>query len=349
MKRVFIPRQGSLLLRLCLVLIGSFGGHQSVNAEVSVLGVGPRERLLILAPHPDDETLSSAGLIQQVYARAGSIRSVVVTSGDAYVDAVKLETDKKRLTKSDFLLFGEKRLHESRLAAALLGHGFLHLDLLGFSDGFIYPALVSHWRHNQPFRSDFTGFDHVPYRDTVDPGMRQDGQDLLNELIAILDDTQPTIISFPDVMEDDSDHAGLGMFALLAIHEWMQKHANPKSNPKLLAYLIHWPHWPEGSDWGLPSDWSDKNMVFPPDFPVRGHKRACINLSAEEVSLKRKALAVYQTQQRVMADFLASFVRRSECFTVLTPESTQHIEAVLEQWQHSRKAFSLHPLDRRKI
>ena len=88
MKRVFIPRQGSLLLRLCLVLIGSFGGNQSVNAEVSVLGIGPRERLLILAPHPDDETLSSAGLIQQVYARAGSIRSVVVTSGDAYVDAV---------------------------------------------------------------------------------------------------------------------------------------------------------------------------------------------------------------------------------------------------------------------
>ncbi|MDT4288484.1 PIG-L family deacetylase [Methylomonas sp. MO1] len=50
--------------------------------------IGKGERLLVLAPHPDDETLSSAGLIQQVLQQGGSVRSTVVTSGDAYVGAV---------------------------------------------------------------------------------------------------------------------------------------------------------------------------------------------------------------------------------------------------------------------
>lgn len=321
----------------------------SAVAEENILEIGQRERLLVLAPHPDDETLSSAGLIQKVYAKGGTIRTVVVTSGDAYVDAVSLVTGKKHLTKTDFLAFGEQRLEESRRAAQLLGHGFIHLDLLGFSDGFIYPGLVSHWRRNQAFRSAFTGFDHVPYRDSEDLGTRQDGKDLLNALIAILKETQPTMISFPDVMEDDSDHAGLGMFALLAVHEWLKQSQNSHHHPRLLAYLVHWPHWPKGSDWGIPLDWSHEPMVFPDNLPLRGHSRGCVNLSTNEIGLKRQALAEYQTQQAIMGDFLASFIRRSECFTELLPSSTQHIESVLEQWQHSRKAFSLHPLDRRRI
>ena len=332
-----------LYLLLIIVLISP------ARAEESLLEIRHQERLLILAPHPDDETLSSAGLTQKVYAKGGTIRTVVVTSGDAYVDAVALETGKKRLSKADFLAFGEKRLEESRDAAKLLGHGFIHLDLLGFSDGFIYPGLVSNWRRNHPFRSTFTGFDHVPYHDTEDPGMIQDGENLLNELIAILNDTQPTIISFPDVMEDDSDHAGLGMFALLAIHEWLHQANNMHNHPKLLAYLIHWPHWPKGSDWGIPLDWSQEKMVFPEDLPLRGHNRTCLSLNLDEVRLKSKALAAYHTQQAIMADFLASFIRNTECFTLLAPSSTNRIESVLEQWQHTRKAFSLHPLDRRRI
>lgn len=338
----------SLFLSIACLLLTTLPQSASL-AQERPLDVGRGERLLVLAPHPDDESLSSAGLIQEVLAHGGSVRAVVVTSGDAYVDAVKLDTGKKRLTASDYLAFGEKRLQESRQAARLLGNGFLHLDMLGFSDGAIYSALVSHWRRNRPFRSDFTGFDHVPYRDSVDWGHAQDGKDLLNELVAILQDTQPTMISFPDVMEDDSDHAGLGMFALLAVHEWLMQSATVRVHPKMLAYLVHWPHWPKGSDWGIAQDWSNEAMHLPDNLPLRGHQRVCLELTRPEIEIKREAIDQYLTQQRIMADFLSSFVRSSECFTQLTPNNTNRIEAVVEHWQHARKQFNSHPLDRRKI
>ncbi len=42
---------------------------------------------------------------------------MVVTSGDAYVDAVIQDTGKRHPTAADYLDYGEKRLEESRRAA----------------------------------------------------------------------------------------------------------------------------------------------------------------------------------------------------------------------------------------
>ena len=148
------------------------------------------------------------------------MRSVVITAGDAYVEAIEKETGRANLKPTDFLKYGEQRLEESKRAAKLLGNGLIHLDLLGFSDGAIYDMLVSHWR-SHPDKSEFTGFSHVPYKIAEDRGVAQDGKILHDELLKILKATQPTLITFPDVMENDSDHAGLGMFALLAIHDWL--------------------------------------------------------------------------------------------------------------------------------
>ncbi len=222
---------------LCTLIALKAALAQSQPEQHLVVNKG--ERLLVLAPHPDDETLSSAGLISQVFEHGGTVREVVVTAGDAYVDAVQLETGKPNPNKRDYLRFGETRLEESRRAAKLLGKGFIHLDLLGFSDGAIYPDLVSHWRRQNPLRSDFTGFSRVAYRAAADRGVAQDGQDLRDELVAILRETQPSLIAFPDVMENDSDHAGLGMFALLAVHDWLEQFPPPRVKPRLLAYLIH--------------------------------------------------------------------------------------------------------------
>lgn len=180
--------------------------------------------------------------------------------------------------------------------------------------------------------------------------MAQDGQDLRNELLAILQETKPTIIVFPDVMENHSDHAGLGMFALLAIHDWLEFTTPQPAQPRLLAYLIHWQHgWPKGSDWGIAQDWSDQPMTLPADLPLRGHSRTCSKLSPQQIQLKRQALAAYHTQQRIMPDFLAAFVRNSECFTELKANDSNRIENVVEHWRHVRKEFDSHPLRRTKL
>ncbi|QWF70182.1 PIG-L family deacetylase [Methylomonas paludis] len=324
----------------------------SVSAQQvpQTLTISRGERLLILAPHPDDETLSAAGLQQIVQAQGGSVRSVVVTAGDAYVEAIQRYLHKSRLSPADFLQYGEKRLQESRDAAQLLGKGFIHLDLLGFSDGSIYTMLVKHWQRSNPDRSDFTGRNHVPYQEAEDRGMAQDGEDLRRELLAIFSETRPTIIVFPDVMENDSDHAGLGMFALLAVHDWLETYAGHSAQPKLLAYVIHWQNgWPPGSSADTAFDFSDQPLYLPDDLPLRNHTRSCVYLSPAQIAVKRQALALYTTQQQAMAPFLAAFVHSNECYSQLKAADSHGIENVVKQWQHVRKTFDLHPLTRRKI
>ena len=317
---------------------------------IQPLKIGVHERLLVLAPHPDDETLGAAGLIQQVFEHGGTVRTVVVTSGDAYVEAIQRDLGKTNLIKSDYIAYGEKRLQESRSAAHVLGHGYLHLDLYGFSDGAIYPMLVSHWGRTHPERSGFTGYSHVPYVEAEDKGIAQEGELLRNELVEILRATKPTMIVFPDVMENDSDHAGLGMFALLAINDWLEHSIGTEPNPRLFAYLIHWQHgWPSGSTAETPLDLSTQPLYLPDDLPLRGLTRTCTPLSVAERLLKREALAQYHTQQRAMGSFLAAFVRSNECYTELTANDSKGIENVVRQWQHVRQSFDSHPITRSKI
>ena len=42
----------------------------------------PSARILILAPHPDDESLGTGGLIQQALAAGAALRVLFITDGD---------------------------------------------------------------------------------------------------------------------------------------------------------------------------------------------------------------------------------------------------------------------------
>lgn len=342
-----------MLHQFTLVFIGLcllFAAHDSHAVSEQSLPIADGERLLILAPHPDDESLSAAGLIHRVLEKHGSVRTVVVTAGDAYVEAVQHETGKSHPTASDYLEYGEMRLEESRRAARILGKNFIHMDMLGFSDGAIYPMLVSNWQRRHPDKSPFTHASRVPYPDAEAKGVAQAGQELRNELLAIMQESKPTLIVFPDVMENDSDHAGLGMFGLLAVHDWLANSNGTIDSPRLLAYLIHWQNgWPSGSNLDTPIDLSDQPLYLPTNLPLRGHTRSCLNLSKQEIDLKREALAQYQTQQQAMAPFLSAFIRSTECFSLLAPADSNGVSSIVKHWQQLRKVFDDQPFYRKSI
>lgn len=307
------------------------------------LNILPGERLLVLAPHPDDEVLGAAGLMQQVLARGGSVRVAIATAGDGYVEAVEQETGQLRPKPANYLQYGETRLAEAARAANVLGNGHGRLDLLGFPDGGIHPLLIAHWSRLHPERSETTGMNAVPYAETEDKGLPYDGADLRNQLVRILKQERPTLIAFPDAMDWHPDHDGLALFALLAIGDWLEKQHGPAApgaqanQPRLLAYLVHWYHdWPSGSSAGKPADLSEQPLFLPDDLPVRGHDRACVFLDRSQRAVKSHALAQYQTQQRAMGAFLAAFVRSSECYSVLKIPDAEKIEALMEQKRHAR-------------
>src|SRR5215470_12522030 len=140
-----------------------------VRAEVRPLQLKNGERLLVVAPHPDDETLSAGGLIQRVLATGGSVRIVLFTAGDGYVEAVVHETGSLRPRPTEYIAYGERRLKEARAAARVLGNGRIRLQVLGFPDGGLEPLLQAHWWRTRPERSQTTKAHDPPYDEALEP------------------------------------------------------------------------------------------------------------------------------------------------------------------------------------
>jgi hypothetical protein len=63
-------------------LLTSLVLSQGLAAGLDTLRLLPNERILIIAPHPDDEVLACGGLIQQALALGDSVWVVYVTAGD---------------------------------------------------------------------------------------------------------------------------------------------------------------------------------------------------------------------------------------------------------------------------
>jgi hypothetical protein len=84
-------------------------------------GYGPKDRLLVLSPHPDDESLCCAGMIQQALAAGAEVFIVQLTSGDGFEwDGVVRE--RQRVPSFRFMrAMGVERMEEARRAAQILG------------------------------------------------------------------------------------------------------------------------------------------------------------------------------------------------------------------------------------
>lgn len=79
------------------------------------------DRLLVFAPHPDDETLAAGALIQAARAAGAAVRVVVATDGDNNPWPQRWIERRLRIGADERRRWGERRRAEARAAFALLG------------------------------------------------------------------------------------------------------------------------------------------------------------------------------------------------------------------------------------
>ena len=302
------------------------------------LALDMTERVVIVAPHPDDETLGAGGLIERILTRGGSVRVVQVTAGDGFVEAVVHDTGRLRPRPADYLAYGERRLREARAAMRELGGTRIRLQQLGFPDGGLEPLLEAHWARIQKERSPTTGRTAPPYPEAIDPELAYDGTDLRRELRNLLSEADPTLVVFPDPLDRHPDHRASGLFTLLALAGRSEGRM-----PRLLAYLVHWPDWPPRWD-EQPSTKAPRAPLEPPrDLPARGLIRTMLALDGPEVIRKRAALARYASQEEVMASLLGAFVRSTEPFTVMTRAEVEGVATQIETSRRERQRAATAP------
>ena len=90
------------------------------------------ERIVIVAPHPDDEVLGCGGLIQQAVAAGAEVRVIYLTNGDHNQIAFKLYSGHPHLGPKDYFRFGERRRLEATAAMSVLGLPASNLIFLGY-------------------------------------------------------------------------------------------------------------------------------------------------------------------------------------------------------------------------
>jgi LmbE family N-acetylglucosaminyl deacetylase len=271
------------------------------------LGALVGARLLVIAPHPDDETLGAGGLIQRVRANGGSVRVIVVTSGDALSQGVELTDRTTSPTPNDFRRYGRLRETESAKAVAELGLSPEHITFLGFPDDGLC-RLASRYlsARSRRFESPYTHRVEPPLTERFMSGVAYRGVDVRREFERILLTFRPTIVAVPDARDEHPDHCSTHIFAEEAIARVSR--GSRGVTPRLLFYLVHYQQWRLG-----PADDRVAALLPPATFPDAARFRT-LKLTGAEATRKRQALLAYTTQTRLMRPFMIAFAGQNELF-----------------------------------
>jgi LmbE family N-acetylglucosaminyl deacetylase len=261
-------------------------------------------RVLILAPHCDDETLACGGLISQALQAGAQVKVVLVTNGDGFRYAAARWFEEIKVSPQDYRRFAVDRRQESLAALATLGLPKAQVISLGYPDGGTAQMWLDFWSPENPFTSPYTKEKRNPYPDTFHPGASYCGQVLTEDLKRIIQQYQPTLIFCPHPNDDHPDHWVLYAYTLGALYE-----SGLLGKVELQAYLVH------RGDWPLPQGLHPNRVLSPPAALVGlGDKWESLPLKTDRRWQKLTAIRHYQSQLRVMRRFLYSFVRANELF-----------------------------------
>ncbi len=261
------------------------------------------DRVLVLAPHPDDETIGAGGAIERALKSGAAVKIVCLTNGDH--NELAFIAYERRLTfrTGEFIHMGEVRRQETINAMAYLGIKKEDIIFLGYPDFGTRQILLRYWDPSKPFRNLLTRISHVAYPEAPSFGLPYVGENILKDLKKIIVDFRPTVVFVSHPADHNGDHQTLYVFLRIAM--WDIGRAVPA--PDIFPYLIHVIGWPVPQ--GLHSD---LRLVGPKK--INGVKWQEFELNTVEIREKQNAIAFYKSQNTYNPRYLYTFVRRNELF-----------------------------------
>lgn len=274
------------------------------------LTVSADTRLLVIAPHPDDEILGAGGLMRRVHDAGGAVRVIYLTDGDGYPDGVRREEHGKRPSSGDYKDYGRRRQREAHDALRALGLGEQDATFLRFPDGGLCKLTRTYWSERRAsYRSPYTRRDRPPTSDAIIPDAEYRGEDLTREIATVIGAFGPTIVLVPRKEDQHPDHCAAWYFVADALGAVARVH--PDLQPDVVNYIVHFNSWPL----------DDERARLDPPPGLRGGASGWIrvDLTLQEIQAKRAALRQYRTQMHTMRSFLEGFVRSNEVFSRPAP------------------------------
>lgn len=241
----------------------------------------PGRRVLVIAPHPDDESLAAAGVIMRCLERKGEVRVVVVTSGDHFLKAARILTGKRRVGPADLAYLARVRERETLSAMRVLGLEKGDVLFLKYPD----TRILTYWRGYK--RGAISG----------GPGAVLEGE-LIKQVLAF----RPTDIYYPSAFDEHPDHRGVSRFVECALNTTglpVRRH----------LYLVHydknrWPYFP----------FFYRHLPLTPPVELSNRTWEVFSLKNSELQRKFQAINCYGSQLKAMGGRYLIYARPEELF-----------------------------------
>ena len=308
-----------LVLYYVLVVRGSYVCHyfnqvsqQELQQLPELEPIKPSDRVLVFAPHPDDETLSCAGLIQRALRSGAHVHVVFMTNGDAFMRAIKLAFNTNDVSPLDAVNFGKLRQKEVGLADGRLGLKASDTTFLGYPDKGLTLMWYYHWLPAHSYRSLITRTNFNPYSNAPKYDEAYCGANVMDDVEEVVQTYKPTKIF--TVMSGDQhiDHDGTALYVNTVLARLVERDPSYERKCQLYGYIIHY------NDWPYPRGRVANGYMAPPrEMMNNGMKWFRMPLDSHDEKTKSAALNEYKSQMRDDALLLTSFVRRNEVFTKL--------------------------------
>ena len=296
---------------LILILLGVIGGIiggwlMARGKNISLLKIKKKDRVLFIAPHPDDAVLAAGGLLNHLFKEKIPLQITYLTCGDGNVSLFWRDKQIK-FSPQKFIATGKERGQDAIKAIKTLGGKEKNLIFLGYPDSGLQAMQL---RPKEVISSPTTKLTHCPYSFTFKKNSEYQEKNVVADLILILKRFRPTIIFLPHLKDSNADHRATTHFLQKAV-------AKINWSGKTYQYLIHYQWfrifrlypWPQKTP-------GKETILFPPSPLWKKGSWFSFWLRPKQLKKKRKALEAYRSQFPLpnIKSFFASFLTQNELF-----------------------------------
>lgn len=260
------------------------------------------DRVLIVAPHVDDEAIGAGGYALDAVASGADVYVVFLTAGDCNRFSAFIMGRTLDPSASNYLSVGRTRIAEAQTAMQMLGIPSSHFFILGYPDGGL-KAMLDH--PHAVIRSRGTRERSVPYADAMSPGAPYSYDNLMSDMRRVLAIAQPTTVIAPVAFDIHPDHSAAAELTDRVLSEIPDE-------PNRLGYLVHNSRMPK-SLVRIP-----ERALLPP-MRMRSFAWATYPLSRDVQRAKDALLQSYKSQRPYTYILRNAFVRSNELFFVPEP------------------------------
>ncbi len=160
------------------------------------------DRLLVFAPHPDDESLACGGLIQRARRAGAAVSVVIATNGDSNPWPQRLIEKRWNLGPDAARRWGAVRHAEATIALHALGISIDNASFLQWADQGLTKRLMG------------------------------DGNASVTQLRQLIATHRPTLVAMPSVFDSHPDHSALALMLMAALR-------GENSQARAISYWLH--------------------------------------------------------------------------------------------------------------